>query len=69
MSISKNVIHAYKNGLINTLKGEDHQNSKLKKENIIEIFKLFSDGISMIEIGKKFKISDRYVAKILQRKA
>lgn len=54
---SHNNKHAFRTGLINSLKGEKHPRSKLNEKQVIEIKKLLSEGLlTQREIAKKFNI-------------
>jgi len=65
----ENVKHAYKNGLIHTRKGENHQNSKLKKDDIIEILRLRNiEKLTQQKIADKFNISREHARAIINNK-
>ena len=69
MSKQQNVEHAYKNNLIKTRKGENHQNSKLTKAEIHEIFRLRNnEKLSQQKIADKFNVSRENIRDILNRK-
>ena len=61
---SENHIHAYKNNLMNR-KGEAHNNSKLKNEDIVFIIK---SKMTSKELSKKFSINQNYITQIKRRK-
>lgn len=53
----QNIIHAYKNGLINTNKGENHHMSKLTNSNVVAIKKRIKKGEAMHRIASDYNVS------------
>jgi len=68
ISQQENVVHAYKNNLINTRRGSAHQNSKITEEDAYEIFRLRKEGKTQKEIGQAFGISREQARDIINRK-
>lgn len=67
---TENIKHAYKNGLINTAKGERHAQSKLTKEQVLEIRKIYSKGgLTQKQVGEKFGIDQTHVSDIVNKKS
>jgi len=62
----ENINHASKMNL--SYRGEKNGNSKLTEEDIIEIWKYFSENISQKEIAKKFNISSDMISKIKNKR-
>jgi hypothetical protein len=56
-----NRVHAIETGLRIPLKGEQAGRSKLTESQVMEIHKLYSEGISTIEIAVKYGISNKHV--------
>lgn len=69
---SLNMIHAYNKGLAkNTFKnnkGENHYNSKLKKEDIIKIKEMLKNNITQVEISRQFNVSKQTISNIKNNK-
>lgn len=67
---SENIRHAYKKGLINTAKGERHAQSKLTKEQVLEIRKIYSKGgLTQKQVGEKFGIDQTHISDIVNKKS
>lgn len=64
----QNTVHAVINKLRIALKGEETKISKLKTENINEIFSLIHSGISQKEIAKIYNVSPSLISKIFTKK-
>lgn len=66
---SENRIHALKTGLAKTIKGEDCSWSKLTKDQVKEIRKLYKTGkYSQAKLGKVFNIGQPTVWEIIHHK-
>lgn len=65
---SENQIHAIKHGLQKIRRGEESNFSKLKKDNIKEIFSLRNKGYTQKEIAEKFNCSSSNISYILNKK-
>jgi len=65
---SENMKDMYKKGRGNDLKGENNKLSKIKNDDISEIFLLYSQGFNFAEIGRKFNVSYVCIANIIKRK-
>jgi len=63
-NISENTKHAYKNGLINVSKGENHVNSKLTNVQILEI-RAIGKNLKQREIAEIYGITQVIVSNIL----
>ena len=61
---SRNMTHAYRNGLIRSRSGEKASNVKLKESDILEIRKDVELGLSDSEIGKKFRVTASNIYRI-----
>lgn len=64
-----NIHHAHQNGLMNPCRGENHWQSKLKEEDVIEIVRLRGVGYTIKQIGDMFGCGDSIITKILHGKA
>lgn len=63
---SQNVKDAYKDGLINYRRGENHHYTKLSDKEVIEIRKLYKlGGTSHRKLGKLFNVSGCTIGKII----
>ena len=59
---SEQELHAFKNNLKQSVKGEKHRAAKLKEYQVIEIFNLCKNsGLNNTEISKLYNISDSMV--------
>ena len=68
VTLSENVKHAYRLGL-KRQDGENNNGSKLKKEDIIKIRKLYNSGkYPQHEIAKMFKTNQQHVSSIVRKK-
>lgn len=66
----QNVIDACEDGLINFVKGERHHSSKVTKEQVLEMRRLYKEGnIGCVELGRKFGMSSTAARNIITRKA
>lgn len=65
---SENQIHAYQNGLNQARKGAKSNFSKLSKKEIEEIFLLKKQGLTQLEISKKFNCTRSNISYILNKK-
>lgn len=61
---SENIKHAYKTGL-KSMKGENHNNSKLTNDQAIEIKKMYLKGLRQREIAEVFSIKQATVSNIV----
>jgi plasmid maintenance system antidote protein VapI len=66
MTKLENYQHAKENDLL--LRGEDHQNSKLKEEDVVLIKYMISDGTSHTDIANLFKLSQGTISQIAKNK-
>lgn len=70
VTYSENSKHAIRNGLSNNtnpLKGEDSHFSTFTEEQILEMRKLYDEGMPSLDVAKKFNRSKSTVRKILYR--
>ena len=66
---SGNVIHAFKTGLKNGMKGEAHHNTKVKTSDILEIRNMYKESnLSQFNIGIKFGLSQSQIGRIINNK-
>lgn len=65
---SENDIHAYKNDLRKSKKGEKHHNSKLKEVEVKEIKNLLEKGYNCTYISKIYKVSRKTISDIKNKK-
>ena len=56
-----NIIDAFSKGRIERKKGEDHYNSKLTNEIVLEIKKLYKQGVPQKQIAKILNVNERTV--------
>lgn len=61
---SHNTLHAYKNGLIPSRKGENHPRSKLTNKEVINIKKLLNQNYTQSSIAQKYNINTHVVSDI-----
>ena len=61
----ENIEHAWKNKLNIASKGSKNGASKLIEAQVLEIKKLFSQGVKSIELAKIFFVSERTIGRIL----
>lgn len=64
VSARENIVHAVKTGLNRGVRGEQQGQSKLTEDSIIKIKEMLSDGITQIEIAKKFGVHQMTISKI-----
>lgn len=64
----ENILHAYRTGLIISIKGSKHHKAKLTNEKIILIRLLYNLGIKQSALLNQFKISCSNISKIVRRK-
>lgn len=64
----ENIQHAYKNGLMNPLNGENGINSKLTELDVIEIRKMRTKGLKQSEIAKQFDVARTTIRDVLSKK-
>ena len=64
---SDNVLHSFKQGR-KPIIGEDHGQSKLREEDVLEIYKLSKEGVMGKDIANIFNISKALVSVILNGK-
>jgi DNA-binding XRE family transcriptional regulator len=55
VTLSENMIHAYKNNLL-VRKGDKHSQNKLTESDVFEIRKLLQNGLTQSEIAKKYGV-------------
>jgi len=60
---------AVSRGRIVAHKGEAHHNSKLTKEDILSIRRLYKDGKSLTELGKDFDVTMQNIYLIVNKKS
>lgn len=60
---SENILHAYKHGKMKSQKGENNNQSKLTEQDVYKI-RFETDGMTYLEISKKFNIHKNYVGLI-----
>ena len=74
---SDNMLHAFKNGIIKPLRGEENGHSKLKATQIIEIRMLYGENIggrygrgnmTFRELAKRFNVSFGHIRDIVYRR-
>ncbi len=63
----ENTKHAYDNNLMSRV-GERHNRAILNESDVIEIRKLYQNGLTQKEIGKKFKVSRNCIYSVLSGK-
>lgn len=64
-----NQLHAYRMGLKNQFKGEQHGRAKLTKFKVDEIRRLYSSGkVGQVALGKKFGVSKSNIYYIVNNK-
>jgi len=64
---SENMKHAFKNGLLISIKGEKHRSSKLTRDDVILIkmaFREFGNKIILRELGEMFGVSPQAICDI-----
>ncbi len=66
-TITENMRHASKNGLLIGVKGEKNHNSKLTKEQVVEIKKI-GNSKSQSEIADLYGVNRRQIGRILNNK-
>ena len=67
---AENIRHAYKKGLINTAKGERHAQSKITKEQVLEIRDIYSKGgLTQEQVGQLFGIDQTHVSDIVNKRS
>lgn len=64
---SENELHAYRTGL-KSLKGENHNQNKLKKKEVDEIRRLLKKGEKGRGIAKSFGVSEQLISSIKHRR-
>jgi hypothetical protein len=64
---SENTQHAYKTGLMDSLKGENNTSAKLTKDEVIEI-RNYPKKITNVELGKIYNISDKTISSVRLRR-
>lgn len=67
VTVSENAKHAFDIGLRSN-KGEKNSQSKLKECDVIEIRKLYSQGVSQKELASRFKIGQSRISDAVNRK-
>jgi hypothetical protein len=65
---SENDLHAFANDLRKSKKGENHHNSKLKKNEVVEIKKYLSNGFNCTYISKIYNVSRKTINDIKLKK-
>lgn len=65
----ENMLHASKNGLLRTIKGEKHRWAKLTKDSIVEIKKLRCNGWLYREIAEIFNVDKTTISHIIRKKS
>jgi hypothetical protein len=65
---SENAIHSYQQGLSVAVRGERHGRTFLSEQNIREIRRLYSDGMSQAKIADIFNSDQSSVSAIVRRK-
>lgn len=65
----ENIIHAHKNGLRVSPKGEKNGLSRLKNKDIFRIRKMYKKGILQKIIGIKFSVGQENISRIVNRKS
>ena len=69
MTRSENEKHAYDTGLYTSRKGIDHPMSITNESDVIEMRKLYNEGVSKKQLATDFKMEYSNVCKIIKRKA
>jgi predicted XRE-type DNA-binding protein len=65
---AENTQHAYDNNLIKHPTGEDWHNTKLKKDQVFRIRKMYKDGVlSQYKIAKMFNVTQTCISLIIRR--
>jgi hypothetical protein len=64
---SENMVHAFRNGLINPAKGETHYSAKLCEVDVIKI-KSLADKYSRKELGAIYNVHPTSISSIILRK-
>lgn len=65
---AENTQHAYANGLISIIEGEDHHSAKLTKQQAIDLINCMLKGEDNETIANKFNLHSRYVSLIRGKK-
>ena len=61
-----NVIHAFKNNLMNPIKGEMQYNAKLKNKDVLSIRRLYKTGLyTKTDLSKLFPVSRNTITSII----
>ena len=71
-TVSENTIHAYKNNLIKTLRGQKKSQAKLTDEQARycrAVYKEYDKKLGIRALAKKFNISETSISKIVSRKS
>ena len=68
-TIKENNIHAHTNGLVPTPKGIEKSSCKLTEEKVLEIRKLYNEGISQQNLSKLYNICQNNVSLIVTNRA
>ena len=64
VTVSENLLHAYKTGLKVSPKGENHTNSKLSAEDVTSIKMLLREGETGTSLARKFGVSQATISYI-----
>lgn len=67
ITLRENIIHGFKTGIINR-KGSNHNQSILTEDIVLEIRKLYDQGMKIIELCKKFNLKYSHVEKLAKRR-
>lgn len=63
----KNIIHAYKNGLMGKRSGENSGNNKLSKQEVLDIREKCTQGMSDLQIGREYGVTAANIYRIRNR--
>lgn len=64
-TFSQNTKHAHEHGFVKS-KGEDNGNSKLVKEEVLEIRRMFSEGMAQNELAKTYHVTPQNIHRIVE---
>lgn len=66
---SQNILDAYEDKLVNSVKGERHHSSKVTAEQVREMRRLYEEEkIGCVELGRKYGMSATAASNIIRRK-
>lgn len=69
VSPSENQLHAFEIGLQTSRSGENHHNSKLTKQQVIDIRELYKSGnYKQVKLAEMYGVHSRYINLIIKRR-